>query len=76
MGITSKIGVVKHKHYSELTGSDYQGKFGLQIQNDFSQIRLFSGVDSDWSDSVHIDVNKEELTSIRDFITAVLTDTL
>jgi len=73
MGVTiAPLKIKKHSHYSEIIGSDNQGKFSIEIQNDCSQIRINSDIDGDFTEQVYIDVNVQELTAIRDFITDVL----
>lgn len=55
------------KHYISVTGTDENGEFEIQIQTDCSQLRI----QADNSD-VFIDVDFNELKTIRDAITQVL----
>ena len=55
------------KHYISVAGTDENGEFEIQIQNDCSQLRIRA----DNSD-VFIDVDYNELKTIRNAITQVL----
>lgn len=59
--------VEKNEYYTQVKGSDINGEFNIEIQNDCSQLRIETG-DSE----AYIDVNFRELKTIRDSITSVL----
>jgi hypothetical protein len=55
------------KHYIEVIGLDDNGEFTVRIQKDCTQLQLETG-----NDDAYIDVNYNELKTIRDAITEVL----
>ena len=59
--------ITKLEHFIEVKGVDNNGEFKLRIQKDCSQMQLET-VDND----AYIDINYQELKTIRDVITEVL----
>lgn len=59
--------IERNEHFIKISGSDNNGEFNIEIQNDCSQIRI----ETDCNDA-YIDVNYRELKIIMNTITEVL----
>lgn len=59
--------ISKGAYYIKIEGSDDNGDFEIQIQNDCSQLRINTE-----DGNVYIDINKQELIEIRDSINYII----
>ncbi|WP_018629219.1 hypothetical protein [Niabella aurantiaca] len=65
--------VEKTKHQTIFTSFDDQGDYKVTIQNDCSQVQVTVAIDEDDpGEEVYFNVNRKELTAIRDMINQVL----